>query len=284
MGERPVTGDGVCRLVFSDLDGSLLDHDNYSFEPARPQLEALESAGIPVIPTTSKTRAEIEALRSDLANPHPFIVENGAAIFIPVGYFAERPEAARREGEFWVRELVAGRGRWVQLLRNLAERYTGEYEYFSNAGTQGIMSMTGLDEAAAARANQRHYSEPVQWRGDPERRRNFIDELVSAGASINEGGRFLSVSGHCDKGRALTWLAAEYVRQRGGSRADTLAIGDSGNDVAMLEAADTALLIRSPAHAFPVLQRREGVIHSEGLGPVGWAEGVATWLAARQLS
>ena len=73
----------VTRLVFSDLDGSLLDHYSYSYEAALPQMEALERAGIPLILVSSKTRAEILILREELANRHPFIVENGAAVFIP---------------------------------------------------------------------------------------------------------------------------------------------------------------------------------------------------------
>jgi hypothetical protein len=47
----------------------------------------------------------------------------------------------------------------------------------------------------------------------------------------------------------------------------------------MLEAAQTALVVRSPAHGFPPLARSEGVIYSTGFGPAGWAEGVARWLS-----
>ena len=51
-------------LVFTDLDGSLLDHHNYSYSDALPQLRQLERRGIPVIPASSKTRVEIERLRT----------------------------------------------------------------------------------------------------------------------------------------------------------------------------------------------------------------------------
>ena len=85
------------------------------------------------------------------------------------------------------------------------------------------------------------------------------------------------MAGDCDKGRALTWLADVY-RRDGGAEVVTLAAGDSGNDCAMLEVADCALLVRSPVHDFPPLARREGVIRSEAEGPAGWAEGVARWL------
>ena len=82
-------------LVFTDLDGSLLDHHDYGYRDALPQLRQLESLGIPVIPASSKTRAEIERLRDELGNTHPFIVENGAGGFVPVGYF---PQLACRPG------------------------------------------------------------------------------------------------------------------------------------------------------------------------------------------
>lgn len=267
------------RLVFTDLDGSLLDHHSYSYEPAQPQLEALEQAAIPVLPATSKTRAEIENLRLELANQHPFIVENGAAVFIPRDYFEQQPSFTRLAGDYWIYELVSGRARWQELLAARVGAYPGEFETFADAGAEGIMAMTGLTEQAALRANQRDYSEPVQWRGSAERQAEFIADLVSAGASVTRGGRFLSVSGDCDKGRALTWLSAEYARQWGVATIETLAIGDSDNDCAMLDAAGTALLIRSPAHGFPALNRTTGIIRSTHSGPAGWAEGVAQWLA-----
>ena len=50
-------------LVFTDLDGSLLDHHSYSYQAALPRLQQLEQLGVPVIPATSKTRAEIVHLR-----------------------------------------------------------------------------------------------------------------------------------------------------------------------------------------------------------------------------
>ena len=82
------------RLIFTDLDGSLLDHNTYSFAPAAELLLELEQQQIPVIPVTSKTRAEVMALRQTLHNEHPFIIENGAAICIPKQYFPNCPEGA----------------------------------------------------------------------------------------------------------------------------------------------------------------------------------------------
>lgn len=58
------------RLLFTDLDGSLLDHHDYDWKPAEPWLDALRQAGVAVIPVTSKTRSELgSACASSLASP-----------------------------------------------------------------------------------------------------------------------------------------------------------------------------------------------------------------------
>lgn len=269
-------------LVFTDLDGSLLDHHDYSFAPALPALAALERAAIPLIPVTSKTRAEVEPLRKHLGNTHPFIVENGAAVFVPAGYFDARPAATIARDGYWVREFGAPRERWLQLLAALQAQFPGEFVSFTEAGVDGIAAMTGLPPEQAALADRREYSEPVQWLGSDRRKHEFIEAAVKAGASVLQGGRFLSVGGDCDKGRALSWLRATYLQDRGGGTCHDLAAGDSGNDLAMLMAAETALLVRSPAHDFPALGRKQGLMHSCEYGPAGWAEGVIHWLHQMQ--
>ena len=270
-------------LVFTDLDGSLLDHHSYSYLDALPQLHMLEHLGIPVIPATSKTRQELEHIRAELGSKEPFIVENGAAVFIPVGYFAVQPVGTVERAGYWVREMSAPRSQWLEILTALSAQFPEEYEYFFRAGTAGIMRMTNLSEPRAIEANQREYSEPVKWLGDDNRKAEFIACLQARGANVLQGGRFLGVSGDCDKGRALCWLRDIYLQSAPGVSCHDLAIGDSGNDSAMLEAAETALLVRSPVHDFPHLARNEGVIRSTDYGPAGWAEGVARWLHGYQL-
>ena len=78
-------------IIFTDLDGSLLDHRTYSYSAASPMLATLKKNKIPLIPVSSKTFDEIIILRRRLNNNDPFIVENGAAIYIPKDYFSNQP-------------------------------------------------------------------------------------------------------------------------------------------------------------------------------------------------
>ena len=81
-------------IIFTDLDGTLLDYSNYSFEKALPALELIRQQSVPLILCSSKTRTEIECYRKKLANSHPFVSENGGGIFIPRKYFDFPPPVA----------------------------------------------------------------------------------------------------------------------------------------------------------------------------------------------
>ena len=281
VGGSDATGEGY--LVFSDLDGTLLDHHSYSHAAAQPAIDLLEALEIPLVLVSSKTRAEIVALRRRLGNAHPFVVENGAAVFIPEGYFPRQPGGTVARDGFWVRELAAPRARWVALLARLAEDFPGQFEYFARAGEAGIAAMTGLPPAQAARANAREYSEPVQWRGDGAGLEAFLAACAAGGARVSRGGRFYSLGGEADKGEALRWLRTEFALANGIRHIKDLAAGDGANDVPMLESAGTALLVRAPDRGLPQLQRDGGVLCSDAVGPAGWAEGVTQWLCENGL-
>ena len=100
-------------LIFSDLDGSLLDHDNYCHKAADELLLELERDQVPVVLTTSKTGAEVISIREELNNCYPFIVENGAAIFIPHDYFLEKPIDCLEIDDYWVYSFSQSRSHWL---------------------------------------------------------------------------------------------------------------------------------------------------------------------------
>ena len=271
-------------LIFSDLDGCFLDHHDYQYTHSIDQARTLEDIGIPLIFNSSKTRSEITLLCTEIGNHHPFIIENGAAVLIPENYFNFRPKDRTSSAQYEMFQLTRKKGYWLECIASLKSDFRGDFVSFQDLSLADVMDLTGLVKGAAIAAMERQFSEPVMWLGSQISKTKFINSLQRKGATVTQGGRFLSVGGNCDKGRALKWLRDLYAANNSIKSVDDLAIGDSENDLPMLEAAMEAVLIRSPGHKFPTVNRADGLYKSKTFGPRGWTEEVSSWLKRHKLS
>jgi len=246
------------RLIFSDLDGTLLD-DDYSFEPAAAGLDAVRSAAIPLILTTSKTRAEVEYWRNCLDNRDPFIVENGAAVYLP-----------RHKG-YDVLEFGARYDALVRALVEAAEAAGCRIRGFHQMPVEEIAARSGLSVDQAALARQREYDEPFEILDGNEQK--LMAAIEARGYRWTRGGRFFHIIGASDKARAALALLERY---RPG--VVTIGLGDSLNDATFLNVMDIAFLIRSP-----FLDRLQEAVPQGRVtrlpGPAGWNEAVLDVLA-----
>ena len=152
----------------------------------------------------------------------------------------------------------------------MGSEFDGKYKQFSKMSIEEIQECTGLDERSATLAAKRQFGEPVLWLGSEEEKHRFLKIVKDRGAFPLEGGRFIHISGNCDKGQALKWLANEYQKQYL-TKVNTIALGDGKNDVAMLEAAHVPIRILSPVNPPPEVQKEE-VYTSTLTGPEGWNE------------
>lgn len=259
-------------LIFTDLDGTLMDHHTYAHEDAKSCMQRLLSHGIPIIPNTSKTLSELLVLRKRLGLDGPFIVENGAAIYINKEFLPAKPKGAIWQDGFWLKSFSSKRSYWLGLIKKIKPEHGHLFEAFSDMSLERLIELTGLPEKDAMLSSNRNFGEPLFWKGSDKQLEDFITMLRRMGAYPVKGGRFLHVGGDCNKGNALIWLLKEYQRQHSEITVSTIALGDGKNDVAMLEVADTAVRIASPANAPPELERTKNVYTSNLHGPKGWAE------------
>jgi mannosyl-3-phosphoglycerate phosphatase len=237
-------------LVFTDLDGTLLDHDSYDWSPARPALDRLHNAGVPVIAVTSKTLAELAPLAAPLGLDAWRIAENGAVIAAPEG-----PPRLTPPGHAGIRDFLAA------CRREHGWRFQG----FTDLSVAEVAAATGLSSAAAALAKQRLASEPIRWLDSPATLQAFRDLARRHGLTTLEGGRFLHVLGDTDKGRALRTVARAI-----GGRRRTIALGDSANDHAMLAAADQPIIVRRKDGSHLPLEQHPAAVLTRAPGPTGW--------------
>jgi len=257
-------------LIFTDLDGTLLDHDTYCWEAALAALDHLRRRSVPWVAVTSKTRAETELWRLRLGNDHPFIVENGGAAFVPAEYFPAGVPGARREGSYEVLEWGTPYGDLVAALGSAARASRCEVRGFHEMPPEEVSELCGMPLPEALLAKQREYDEPFLV-CDAGRAGALTAAIERQGRRWTRGGRFWHILGANDKAVAVEALCALFRRARPWLR--TIGLGDGPNDAAFLNVVDVPVLIRSPRSA-ELQAAVPGGRLTDRRGPAGWNDAV----------
>ncbi|MGF1542477.1 MAG: HAD-IIB family hydrolase [Pleurocapsa sp.] len=241
-------------IVVTDLDGTLLDHQTYKFTPAQQAIARLQQQEIPLILNSSKTKAEIQAIRNQLQNREPFICENGGVVC-----FAENTQY-----------LGIPRHEFLDSLRSLKEELQLNYEGFADATLEDVRQWTGLSASDAEKAMNREATEPLLWHDTDVALEKFQQKLAELELQCVRGGRFHHVMGTFNKASCFPYLR-QYYAQRWQEEIKIIALGDSHNDLPMLEQADLAVVI--PSHQGTKLKLDgDSIIYASQPGTDGWQE------------
>jgi mannosyl-3-phosphoglycerate phosphatase len=259
-------------VIFTDLDGTLLDHETYSFDPAQDALKEIERRGIPLVLCTSKTRTEVERSRRALDNRHPFIVENGGATFIPIGYFPFAYPYQREVSGYHIIEYGVPYPRLVEILMAVRSESGVRIGGFSDLSVEQVAAVTGLPMEEARLAKVREYDEPFFVKGPPEELDRVKTLFRKRGFRCTRGGRFYHLTGPNDKGKAMADVVRLFERAYGEIR--TVGIGDSQNDLPMLWAVDVPILVQRIDGRHDPTVRAPNLIRVQGIGPQGWRTAV----------
>lgn len=257
-------------VVYTDLDGTLLDHDSYSFEAALPALRRLEQLDIPVVPVTSKTLAELEVLNRELGLKGPCIAENGGLIALPSDYFETGPQL-QSVGRYRLDYLSPPYSSILGMLAELRQAYGFNFTGFADLSDAEVAELTGLGIEAARLARRRLCSEPLVWNDSDEALKRFLQELAKRRYTLVEGGRFYHVLGQTDKAQAIHRLDG-FFSAAGLSNFTRIALGDSPNDTGMLQTADIAVVVRRKDGGWLQIETSGEKVETQACGPAGWNE------------
>ena len=264
-------------VVITDLDGTLLSHETYDWSPARPAVVELKRRGIPLVLASSKTRAEIEVWRERLGNADPFIVENGGALFVPTGMLSvARGTAVEVDGYNRI-EFGTPYARLRSALPEIAGEVGVPLLGFGDMSREEIGRRTGLKGEDLERSSRREYDEPFV----PERALSPRDEArlraaaVARELRVTMGGRFFHLIGQSDKGVAARHLRTLYTGATGPG-VTMMGLGDSANDLEMLQAVDRPVVVAGPdsAHDPTLRSKLPRAMFTRLPGPAGFAEAV----------
>ena len=214
--------------IVTDLDGTLMD-ENYDISPAKKTLKMLSEIDIPVIPCTSKTASEVRYFRNQNGLRDPYIVENGAAIY----------GINENNSSEW--ELVLGKSykELRDILMHISKKVNFHLTPLNDLNKSQIFDLTGLSDQGIVRALDRQWSVPFLNPPDAvfEQIRRICNSYNVHVFKGNRMSHLLSSKSH--KGHAVNKLK-DFLQNKD---VKVIALGDSQNDLPLLESADISIVI-----------------------------------------
>lgn len=257
-------------IIFTDLDGSLLNHSDYSWSSAMQALERIRKNSIPLVFCTSKNLSEVEQIQKEMGIFHPFIVENGGGIFFPKtfgniphndkvylhGYNCIQLGVSYNMIRFFIR----------QLQKNLKIRGFGDMT------EDEVVQGTGLSLEKVALAKKRDFTEPFVI-GHTKDLASLEKAATAMKLRITKGGRFYHLMGYRNNKGLAVGILKDIYSKKWRSSIVAIGIGDSINDIPMFEHVDIPVLIPHEDNLYKNIYP-PNIIKALYSGSKGWNQAV----------
>lgn len=241
----------------------------------RSALQCLQSCGIPIVLFSARTRAEIELVQQELDISHPFIAENGGALYVPEGYFPFPLADSFSIPGYEVFRFGKPHQQVVDVLHRVAGECGVEVLGFSDMRTDQLAQETGMTLMQAGLAKLREYDEPFRIvEGTAAARERFLTTLRKAGLSCTLCGRYYHANGVSEPAAGVRMLRELYDRAWG--KVTAVGLGESGPaEAAFLWEMDVPIVVPGETQAPTRLRRKfPSARFTASSGPRGWNEAI----------
>ena len=249
-------------LIFTDLDGSLLNRETFDFSSIKNFIKNLLSKDIFIIPNSSKTAKEIINFMLELGEKLPYIAENGSAIHdldLINPNFPEKITLSRELSE--ISEIFENK---VPLSLKL------KCNFLKDLKKKQQIEILGLPVNKIKYAINREYTIPFKFEGNKSQKEKLYKCVQSAGLSLQEGGRVINL---CDKvSKALAMKKVVKVLNKvTNEKLITVGVGDNYNDLDMLRYSDVPCLVFNDKFTLDKININNCLISNKS-APDGWEE------------
>jgi mannosyl-3-phosphoglycerate phosphatase family protein len=261
-------------LVFTGLDGDMIASGAEGLQTILPALELLHSREIPHIATTERSAAEIIPLLEALDHHDPFVVEAGAAIYIPANLFKIKFSYQKTVGDYRVVELGALAQDIREKVAILRRDYGLEITGLSELKPEAAAGIVGLSAEDFQILKNRQYSEPIIYDGAAEDLPRLHDAAEELRLRLVRQERMFVLTGDHDEGSAVSFLMQLYREEYPGMNIASIGLGDNASNIPMLYTVDTPVLVRLPGGRFDDRVGRRGMKFTREPGPLGWNQAI----------
>ena len=249
-------------LIFTDLDGTLLDRDTFEFKKISNYIKDIILKGIIIIPNSSKTREEIDIFNKELKENLPFIVENGAAIYnlnAINSSFPEKISLSRECAE--ILEIFESK---------ISYKLKKKCKFVNNLTFDEQIKKFGLPKEKLKYAMNREYTIPLIFDGSKNEKIDLFKSVRKVGLSLQEGGRIINLCDKTSKAQAMK-MVVKIFKKIIKEKLITLGIGDNFNDLEMIKNSDIPCLVFNDKFKLEKININNCLV-SKSPAPDGWVE------------
>ena len=248
-------------LIFTDLDGSLLNRDTFKFDEIKKYLKELISKGVYIIPNTSKTEKEILEFNNELGSSLPYISENGSAINGLDLLNSNLPK-----------ELILSREKdnLIKIFeKSVPVNLQSKCKWLSGMDKKKQSLIFGLEDKQLKMALDRKYTIPFIFEGSKGDRNQLSKIVKKIGLVLQEGGRVINLTDKVNKAKALQVFVRFFKKNN--KNVKTIAVGDNYNDLDMLKISDFPCLVFNDKFTLDQIPINNLIITNKP-SPEGWAD------------
>ena len=249
-------------IIFTDLDGTLLDRDTFKFDKILGYLKDLILKDIYIIPNSSKTRQEIEVFNKELDENLSYVVENGAAIYnlnlINSG-FPEKISLSRE-----IDEILK------VFENNISNKLSSKCKFIKNLDIKKQIKVLGLPKEKIKASLNREYSIPLLFEGSKSDKTELFKSVNDIGLSLQEGGRVINLCDKVSKSQAMKNVVKVFKKVTK-EKLFTIGVGDNYNDLDMLKNSDIPCLFFNDKFTLEKININNCLV-SKKPAPEGWKE------------
>ena len=253
-------------IFLTDLDGTMLSHDNFSCDSIKNDIINLLESGIIIIFNSSKTRKEIENISKSFGVIFPYICENGGEFILP------ELQANEEKNKLYNLKL----GKEIEEIQFVWDTYTrselkNKCKFIKDMEVYYQSKILGIKNEFLDNALARQFSLPFLFEGSNCELESLRIDLKKLGLNIKKGGRVHNLSADHDKNSYFDILRNYFKIKNKFPR--IVGFGDHDNDREFLESSDVACIIKQYNGAYlNLINPPKKVFYSESCAPTGWVE------------
>ncbi len=261
-------------LVFTGLDGAIFDPELSYLPKILPALELLHSREIPLILSTVQSSQAVLPFVKALDHHDPFIVEHGAAVYVPPNTFKIEFKYQKTQDDFKVIQLGLDRAAILNKIRSLREDLGIPIYGYSELSEISTPAGSVLSPEELTQAQSFQYCEPVLLQSGSEDFDAIARKALDAGLRISPWGRNFILTGDHDEGSAVLFIAQLYREEFPHKSIVSIGLCDTAQNARILYTVDIPVLIRRGDGKFDEQVGRRGMRFTREPGADGWNKAI----------